>query len=231
MKENSDLQELNREIDLLLYAISHDLGAPLRAIDGFSQALAEDYGERLDKDGQDYIQRIQKAAKLLGRYIEAVLTISRETRSDMIVEDLDLARLAGEILEKYKAADPRRRVEIRIMRPLEAQGDRRLIRTLLEKLLDNAWKFTTDRDPARIEFGVVTKVEQRLFFIRDNGVGFDMRNAEKRLFGLFQRMQPENRLAGIGAGLAAARRIINRHNGRIWAESEIDSGSVFYFSI
>lgn len=227
----SALRELNREIDLLLYAISHDLGAPLRAIDGFSRALVEDYGEALDETGRDYIQRILKAVKLLNRYIDAALGVSRETRSDMMMESIDISALAGEIIGKLKSREPEREIDIQIMSPLTVQGDRRLLRILLEKLLENAWKFTSEKKPARIELGVTAKEGQRVFFIRDNGVGFNMDYAEKRLFGLFQRMHPEGRFEGIGVGLATARRIINRHNGNIWAESEVDGGAVFYFSV
>ncbi|MBF0224062.1 MAG: hypothetical protein HQK76_01290 [Desulfobacterales bacterium] len=226
------LQELNREIDLLLYAISHDLRAPLRAIDGFSEALLEDYTDVLDDMGKDFIKRIQKAGKLLGRYIDAALNVSRQTRGEMSLEDVDLSALAHQITEALINRQPERKVSFIIEDKINTFGDKRLLAILLETLFDNAWKFTSKNDVATIiEFNVREENGKNVFFLSDNGVGFDMEYANRRLFGLFQRMHSEDKFEGIGTGLATAKRIINRHGGRIWAESKVNEGSTFFFNL
>lgn len=228
------LDELDREMNLLLYAISHDLRAPLRSIQGFSQAVIEDYADVLDEIGRDFLKRVQNAGRLLDSYIEAVLQMSRQTRGEMVLEPLDLGLLASEVACELKERYPERNVEFRVNE--EARGaiclaDRDLARVLLEKLLDNAWKFTRTRAEPRVEFGAVEEESGRVYFVADNGVGFDEKHAQPRLFGIFQKMHSSEDFEGLGVGLATARRIVNRHRGRIWARSEPGGQTVIQFTL
>ncbi|MBF0102593.1 MAG: GHKL domain-containing protein [Desulfobacterales bacterium] len=224
------LQELNHEIDLLLYAISHDLRAPLRSIDGFTEALVEDYGDVLDDMGKDFLHRIKNAGKLLNRYIESALDVSRQTRGEILSESVDLTLIAHEILSNFQLSQPRT-IKLIIQDNLIVHGDKKLLTTLLEKLLHNAWKFTSKSDNPEIEFSFYEEHNHQIFFVRDNGVGFDMDYASRRLFGLFQRMHSETEFEGMGTGLASARRIINRLGGRIWAEAKVNQGATFFFTL
>jgi len=228
------LEELDREMNLLIYAISHDLRAPLRSIQGFSQAVIEDYGDALDETGKDFLSRVQNAGKRLDRCIEALLHMSRETRCDMVPEPVDLSIVAREVAAELKECYPDRKVEFTVGKNAEgvlSRVDRRLIKVALEKLLDNAWKFTLGREHAHVEFGVVEEPDRRMYFVADNGIGFDERYAESRLFGVFQRMHSNEAFEGQGMGLATARRIISRHHGRIWAKSEVNKGTVVHFTL
>jgi light-regulated signal transduction histidine kinase (bacteriophytochrome) len=223
------LDDLNKEMDQMLYAISHDLRAPLRAIDGFSQAVVEDYGDTLDETARDYLDRVRKGGQKVNAYIDGLLHMSREVRGEMQPEVLDLSAMVEKInatlAANYDGHDPQR---------ITAKGisvlmDRRLGRTLLTKLLDNAWKFTVGTQASRIEFGTMEHKGKPTCFIRDNGAGFDMNHAHDRLFGAFQRMHPDEEFEGLGMGLATARRIINLHSGEIWAESEPGYGTTIFF--
>jgi len=220
---------MNHEMDSILYAISHDMRAPLRSIDGFSNAMIEDYENILDEVGKDFLNRIHNACKRLDQYIEALLNMSRETRGDVIIERLDLSYISKEILNEFKNKNPYRKSEFVIQDNITVMADRGLTEILLRKILENAWKFTSSNDLTRIEFGAAEKNGKQVCFIKDNGAGFDMKYAKPRLFGIFQKMHGE-RFDGIGAGLATARRIMNRHGGAIWAESEADKGTIIYFS-
>lgn len=225
------IDELNKELDQLLYAISHDLRAPLRAIDGFSLAVVEDYGDLLDETGKNYLERVRGGNRKVNTYIDGLLMISRESRGDMELGEVNLSTLVREmgalVATRYESHQP----QFNISENVTAIADRRLMRFCLEKLLDNAWKFTSQTDGARIDFGEIEQDGRHSFFVRDNGVGFDMEYAKERLFGAFQRMHSDDEFGGVGIGLATAKRIINRHGGRIWAESEVNRGTTVFFSL
>ncbi len=223
------LDELNKEMDQLLYAITHDLRAPLRAIDGFSQAVLEDYGDAIDDEGKDYLKRVRNGGKKVNAYIDGLLYMSRETRGDLNPEPLDLSAMVTEInailTNEYAGHSP----QLTVADGVSMTMDRILTRTLLTKLLDNAWKFTAKSDNPSIEFGTVIINGKVACFVRDNGTGFDMHYAEGHLFGAFQRMHGDDEYGGLGTGLATARRIISRHGGEIWAESEQGVGTTLFF--
>lgn len=225
------IDELNRELDQLLYAISHDLRAPLRAIDGFSQAVLEDYSDVLDDTGRDYLERVRGGGRQVNSYIDGLLLISRESRGEMDVEEVNLSSLAHEMGALVAARYEDHAPEFRVAENIIARADRRLMRFFLEKLLDNAWKFTNPVRGACVEFDQIEQDGKQVVFVRDNGVGFDMHYAKERLFGAFQRMHSDDDFEGIGVGLATAKRIINRHGGQLWAESETDRGTTFFFSL
>jgi len=223
------LDDLNKEMDQLLYAISHDLRAPLRAIDGFSQAVVEDYGDALDETARDYLNRVRRGGKKINAYIDGLLHMSRETRGDMEPEELNLSTMAEEINAVLAVNYDGHAPQLINAGGVSSFMDRRLGRILLTKLLDNAWKFTVGTDGPRIEFGTMERNGKPTCFVRDNGAGFDMKYARGRLFGAFQRMHPDDEFEGLGTGLATARRIINRHGGEIWAESEPGKGTTIFF--
>ena len=220
----------NKEMEAFSYSVSHDLRAPLRSIDGFSLALLEDYADRLDDTGQDYLRRLRGASQKMGELIDGLLKLSRLTRGEMQPRKVDLTALAGEIAERLKENDPERQAEFVINRGLTAYGDPDLLRVLLENLLGNAWKFTGMTPQARIEFGAKRNGKVKAYFIKDNGAGFDMTYAGK-LFRAFQRLHDEAKFPGTGIGLATVQRIINRHGGTIRAEGETGKGATFYFTL
>jgi PAS domain S-box-containing protein len=220
----------NRELEAFSYSVAHDLRSPLRAIDGFSQALLEDYGGKLDEEGRGYLERVRSAAQHMAVLIDDLLTLSRVTRTEMRREQVDLSELAHAVTARLQSAAPERRVDIRIGDGLHAAGDAGLLGVVLENLLGNAWKFTSKREQARIELGSMEKDGAKVFFVRDDGAGFDMTYAP-RLFGVFQRLHHATEFEGTGIGLATVHRIIARHGGRIWAEGEIDHGATFFFTL
>jgi PAS domain S-box-containing protein len=226
----ADLAALNRELEAFSYSVSHDLRAPLRSIDGFSQALLEDYADKLDDDGRDYLRRVRAATQRMGALIDDLLTLSRVTRREMRREAVDLSGLAQAIAEQLVRTDAGRDVRFTIAPGLRAQGDPHLLRVALENLLGNAWKFTSTRSQARIEFGTTLDGGQTVYFVRDNGVGFDMAYSSK-LFGAFQRLHRSSDFPGTGIGLATVQRIITRHGGRVWAEAEVNEGATFSFTL
>jgi signal transduction histidine kinase len=228
---SNQLELANKELEAFSYSVSHDLRAPLRSMDGFSQALLEDYADKVDAEGKDYLQRIRGAAQRMGDLIEALLALSRVTRSEVHRAPLDLSALAGAIAAELQQREPGRQAEWVIQDGLATEGDARLLRAVLENLLGNAWKFTAARAPARIEFGVWAGSDGRpTYFVRDNGAGFDMAYEDK-LFGAFQRLHTQAEYAGTGIGLATVQRIIHRHGGRVWAEGAPGKGATFYFTI
>lgn len=229
-RDNAELDALNKELESFSYSVSHDLRAPLRAIDGFSQALAEDYADRLDAEGHAYLTRVRQAAQRMGLLIDDLLSLARVTRTDVAREEVDLTDMAGKIMQELQRATPARHVESTIAPGLRAHADARLMRVALDNLLGNAWKFTGGRDPARIEFGIESVGGERAFYVRDNGAGFDMTYASK-LFGAFQRLHDATRFPGTGVGLATVQRIIRKHGGRIWAQAKPNEGAVFYFTL
>lgn len=229
-RDNTELTAVNRELEAFSYSVSHDLRAPLRAIDGFSQALLEDCVEQLDRAGRDYLNRVRKAAQRMGLLIDDLIMLSRVTRAEMRRQDVDLSALAQGIVRDLKAGDPDRLADFAIDEGMTAHGDARLLQIVLENLLGNAWKFTVGRTPTRIEFGRGTHEGAPAYFIRDNGAGFDMNFAD-RLFQPFQRLHDSQSFGGTGIGLATVQRIVRRHGGRIWAQADVDKGATFYFTL
>ncbi len=225
--EQTRIGELNREMDSLLYALSHDLRAPLRAIDGFSAALAEDFGPSLDQEAQDYIRRVRGAAKKLEGYLDALLAMSRESRGEFTPEETDLSALVREISERLTRDAPDREVEWVVAPGCLAVTGQTLVRTALFKLVENAWKFTVKTPGARIEFGCEARPGETAFFVRDNGVGLDMDYARPRLFAMFQRLNDDPDFPGLGVGLATARRIAGRLGGRLEASGAPGQGACF----
>jgi signal transduction histidine kinase len=224
------LEAANKELESFSYSVSHDLRAPLRGIDGFSQALLEDYGDHLDAQGKSYLQRVRAASQRMAELIDDMLSLSRVSRGEMKSETVDLGALAQNIAAELQNADRRRQVEFTIAAGLLAKGDTRLLRVVLENLLRNAWKFTGKNSTAKIEVGVDRQNGQAVYFVRDDGAGFDMAFAEK-LFGAFQRLHSSTEFQGTGIGLATVQRVIRRHGGRVWAESKVGQGATFYFTL
>lgn len=229
MRQKVALEAANRELEAFSYSVSHDLRAPLRHIAGYGLALREDYGERLDSQALEYIERMNASARRMEQLIEALLNLSRLGRGDVKRVSIDMSALAREVLADLREAEPARNVMVSIAGGLSAKGDPHLVRIVLENLLGNAWKYTSKTSSAEIEFGTSSD-RPAAFFVRDNGAGFDMAFAD-RLFGPFQRLHRDDEFEGTGIGLATVQRILNRHRGRIWAESAPGSGATFYFSI
>jgi PAS domain S-box-containing protein len=224
------LAATNKELESFSYSVSHDLRSPLRSIDGFSQALLEDYKDRLDEHGQEYLNRLRGASQKMGELIDGLLKLSRLTRSEMHQEKVDLSTLAEEITTRLQETQPERRAKFIISSGLTANGDSQMLRVLLENLLGNAWKFTSKIPQANIEFGSNNNGNRKAFFVKDNGAGFDMAYADK-LFNAFQRLHDTAEFPGTGIGLATVQRIINRHGGSIRAEGTVGKGATFYFTL
>jgi PAS domain S-box-containing protein len=229
-RQIAELAAVNKELEAFSYSVSHDLRAPLRSIDGFSQALLEEYAEQLDDTAADYLRRIRAATQRMGELIDDLLDLSRVTRREMRHEDVDLSALATAVIGDLAKAQPRRDVEVQIAAGLVGRGDAHLLRVLLENLLGNAWKFTGRQTPAWIEFGARREDDRLVYYVRDNGVGFDMAYAHK-LFGAFQRLRAATEFPGTGIGLATVERIVHRHGGRVWAHSEVGQGAMFSFTL
>jgi len=225
----AELETANRELDAFSYSVSHDLRAPLRAIDGFARILREDFAAQLDPEARDYLHRVCKGAQRMGLLIDDLLQLSRVGRGEMVPAEVDLSAMADEIVAQLAAAEPERSVTTEIAPALRARGDARLLHVALTNLLSNAWKYTGKVDAAHIGFGGERLDGEQVFHVRDNGVGFDMQYAGK-LFGAFQRLHgPE--FPGTGIGLATVARIVRRHGGRVWAQSEPGKGAAFFFTI
>jgi signal transduction histidine kinase len=226
----AQLLAANTELDAFAYSVSHDLRAPLRSIDGFSQVLLEDYAAQLDEAGRDSLNRVRAASQRMGTLIDDLLKLARVTRAEMRTEVVDLSGMARDIAVELQRTTPARQVEFAIAQGLEARGDAPLLQVVLENLLRNSWKYTAKQPRPRVEFGRVEGNGERAFMVRDNGAGFDMKYADK-LFGVFQRLHSAAEFEGTGVGLATVRRIITRHGGRIWAEGAVDQGATFYFTL
>src|SRR5258706_915494 len=227
----TELRGLNREIESFSYAVSHDLRAPLRSIDGFSQILVEDKSEALGEDGRELLGRVRAAAARMGELIDDLLDLSRVGRHELQAEPVDLGRIATTVVEELRAREPERDVQVSIALDGDpAVGDARLLRVVLTNLLTNAWKFTRERSPAHICVGSDRESNTTRFFVRDDGVGFDMKYVDK-LFGAFQRLHAATEFEGTGIGLATVQRIIHRHGGSVWAEGEVGKGATFYFTL
>lgn len=220
----------NRELEAFSYSVAHDLRAPLRSIDGFSQAVLEDCADTLDDAAKRHLHYVREAAQDMAGLIDGLLSLSRVTRSELRREAIDLAELARSVLVQLQRTTPGRVVETVIADDMTAQGDARLLQSVLENLLGNAWKFTRNRAAVRIEVGCRKHNGECIHFVRDNGAGFDMAYADK-LFGAFQRLHSAAEFEGTGIGLATVQRIVKRHGGRVWAESEVGRGATFFFTL
>ncbi len=229
-ERTAQLQAANQELEAFAYSVSHDLRAPLRSIDGFGRALLQDCAGSLDDQGQHYLQRIRAATLQMSQLIDDLLKLSRVTRSEMRREPVDLSALAQAIAAELQAAQPERQIEWSIAPGLVVNADANLMRILLANLLGNAHKFTAQHPTARIEFGAVQPASQPVYFVRDNGAGFDMAYADK-LFGAFQRLHSANEFDGTGIGLATVQRIVHRHGGRVWAEGAVEQGAIVHFTL
>jgi light-regulated signal transduction histidine kinase (bacteriophytochrome) len=226
-----ELKAVNHELEAFSYSVSHDLRAPLRSIDGFSQALLEDYGDRLDSTGQDFLDRIRAATQRMGNLIDDLLTLSRVTRSSINMEAVNFTQIAHHIASDLHQGYPDRQVEVTIAPELHGRGDAHLLQVVLENLLNNAWKFTSKQPQSKIEFGTIPQANGiTAYFVKDNGVGFDMAYVDK-LFSPFQRLHGMQDFPGNGIGLATVQRIIHRHGGRVWGEGLLGQGATFYFTL
>jgi signal transduction histidine kinase len=225
-----ELAAANKELESFSYSVSHDLRAPLRTIDGFSHALLEDCADRLDDAGKTHLKRIRAATQRMGLLIDDLLNLSRLSRTEMHRQSLDISALASSIASDLEIAQPERHIDLRIEGGLKTTADPGLLRVVLENLLSNAWKFTSKRPSAKIEFGRAQVKGTPAYFIRDDGAGFDPAYAD-RLFGAFQRLHSMTEFAGTGVGLATVQRIVHRHGGQIWAESAVGQGATFYFTL
>lgn len=225
-----ELEAAERELASLSYSISHDLRAPLRAIDGFSDALLEEYGSRLDAQGADYLRRIRGAAARMELLIRCLGDLSRVSRDDLKRERIDLTAMVTSIASSLQKMEPARNVQFSIEPGLIADGDVRLLRIAFEHLLGNAWKFTSRHPAARIEVGSESRDGRRILFVRDDGAGFDPLFAD-RMFGAFQRFHSSSEFDGAGIGLAMVQRIVHRHHGKVWAVGKVDEGATFYLDL
>ena len=223
---------LNDELEAFAYSVSHDLRAPLRSVEGFSQALLDDYKDQLAPEGKEHLVRIRAGAQNMARLLDGLLGLSRIARAELHMEPVDLSALARETAEELKGSGPERGVEFTIQEGAVANGDARMLRTVIQNLLGNAWKFTSKRAQAAIEFGARPDEGRQVYFVRDDGVGFDGAYVGK-LFGAFQRLHAatEYEYEGTGIGLATVQRIVARHGGRVWAEGSVGAGATFYFTL
>jgi light-regulated signal transduction histidine kinase (bacteriophytochrome) len=230
VERTAQLETANQELEAFSYSVSHDLRAPLRAMDGFSMALLEDCAGKLDETAQNHLRRIRAGSQRMAELIDDLLNLSQVTRTEMRRERVDLTAMAAEIGAGFQRAHPDRKVKSVVAPALAADADARMLRMVLNNLLDNAWKFTAKHEKARIEVGVREQDGQCVFFVRDNGAGFDMAYAG-RLFGAFQRLHSTEEFEGTGIGLAIVQRIIHRHGGRVWAEGTVGQGTTVYFTL
>jgi signal transduction histidine kinase len=224
------LTSSNKELEAFAYSVSHDLRAPLRGIDGWSLALLEDNREQLDEQGRIYLDRVRSETQRMGQLIDDILKLSRMTRSEMQPTAVGLSGMVQEISKHLQERNPQQLIEFCIQPGLTAYCDQRLLEIVLMNLMDNACKFSARRPQSRVEFGAVQVNDRQTFFVRDNGVGFDMVYS-KNLFGAFQRLHSQSEYPGTGIGLATVQRIIGRHGGKIWADSQVEQGATFYFTL
>jgi signal transduction histidine kinase len=226
----AELESANRELEAFCSSVSHDLRAPLRAVDGFSQVLEQEYAAALPQEARRYLARIRGGTLRMAHLIEDLLNLSRVSRVTLERRQVDLATIATEVVDELRGGEPHRVVDISIWDGMMGYGDPRLLRAALENLISNAWKFTSRTEQARIEIGVLRDNAQTTYFVRDNGAGFDMAHCDK-LFGAFQRLHSVREFPGTGVGLATVRRIVERHGGRIWADARVGKGAVFFFTL
>jgi len=225
----AELERTNRELDAFSYSVSHDLRAPLRAIDGFSEALGEHCAASLDEEGRRYLANVRTATRRMAELIEDLLGLARISRRELARQSIDVSAIAEHVAADLAGRHAGRSVQVIVEKGLTAIADAGLVTIVLENLIGNAWKFSGRKDDPRIEVGRLNG-ETRAFYIRDNGAGFDMAYADK-LFGAFQRLHRDTDFEGTGIGLATVQRIVSRHGGRVWAESEVGKGATFYFTL
>jgi len=230
IERTAQLEAANKELEAFSYSVSHDLRAPLRAIDGFSQILLDEYQDKVDEQGKNYLKRVRLATQRMAQLIDDMLTLSRVSRGEMNTQQVNLSEMAQDIADNLLGNQPERKVKLVIQKGIKVRGDGRLLRIVLENLIGNAWKFTSKHSTARIEFGMLHEKELPVYFVRDDGAGFDMKYSQK-LFGAFQRLHAITEFPGTGVGLATVQRVIHRHSGKIWAEGETEKGAIFYFTI
>ncbi|MGB9838295.1 sensor histidine kinase [Methanothermobacter sp.] len=229
-KKAAELEDANKELEAFAYSVSHDLRVPLRAIDGFSRILVEDYEDKLDDDGLRVIGIIRDNTKKMGQLIDDILLLSRAGRQEMNPVNLDMRELAESTYRELASQEKGRVIEFSVEDLPPAMADRVLMGQVMGNLLSNAIKFTRDRNPARIEVGYMDGGDEHIYYVRDNGAGFDMKYVGK-LFGLFQRLHSQEEFEGTGVGLSIVQRIIKRHGGRVWGEGEVDAGATIYFTL
>jgi len=230
-ERTAELEASNKELEAFSYSVSHDLRAPLRSIHGFCQILLEDYDDALDDSGRDYLRRVQTSALNMGNLIEDLLQLARITRSDFNKQRVNVSALAEDTVRKLKQQDPQRHIDIKVQNELYADGDQDLISIALDNLLGNSWKYTSKTADAQIEFGSKNPGNgHAVYYVKDNGTGFDMKFADK-IFLAFQRLHSKEDYPGTGVGLATVQRVIDRHGGKIWAESDVGKGATFYFTL
>ena len=229
-ERTAELRNAYQELESFSYSVSHDLRSPLRSINGFSQLMLEEHTDQLDDTARDYLQRVCNGANKMGQLIDEILEFSRVGRCQIKKQSVSFSELSTEIIRQLRTQEPDREVETEIAQGVKVQGDRHLLRIVLDNLLNNAWKYTSKVKLARIEFGWLMQGPQEVYFVKDNGAGFDMRYMDK-LFGAFQRLHSATEFEGNGIGLATVQRVIQRHGGRVWAESEVGNGATFYFTL
>lgn len=229
-ERTSELENVNRELESFAYSVSHDLRAPLRAIDGFSAAVVEDFGDKLDAEGRSYLDRVRRASRHMGQLIDDLLKLSRVSRVEMRRDEVDLSAMAGRVIQGHRESEPLRAVEAVVEPGMSVLADGILLRSVLENLIGNAWKFTSKTEGPRIEIGSTERNGEKMYFVKDNGAGFDMAYRDK-LFGAFQRLHNPRDFEGTGIGLATVQRIVNRHGGTVDAEGSPGGGATFYFSL
>jgi light-regulated signal transduction histidine kinase (bacteriophytochrome) len=230
LDRTAQLEAANKELEAFSYSVSHDLRAPLRAVDGFSQALIEEYGAGLPEDGRHYLKTIREGAQRMGDLIDDLLAFARLSRQPLNKRGMDTGKLVRETLEELTAERVGRQLDVRIGELPRCQGDRDLLKQVWVNLLSNAMKYTRRRDLSVVEIGSESREGEIVYFVRDNGTGFDMKYANK-LFGVFQRLHRAEDFEGTGVGLAIVQRVVHRHGGRVWAEAEVDRGATFYFTL
>lgn len=229
-QRTAQLEAANKEMEAFCYSVSHDLRAPLRAIDGFAQELLNGYGETLDGTARHYLARMRANSQRMAELIDDLLLLSRLSRAEMTVRPVDLTALAEEVAAELRQGEPDRELVFSAQQGMTASGDARLLRVVFENILRNAWKFTSKKPQAIVEIGRTESDRRAAFFVRDDGAGFDMRYVGN-LFGAFQRLHHEKDFPGTGIGLAIVQRIVHRHGGRVWAEGEVGRGATFYFTL
>jgi light-regulated signal transduction histidine kinase (bacteriophytochrome) len=230
VQQKEAVESANRELEAFNYSVSHDLRAPLRSIDGFSQIVLDDFSDALGQEGKKYLQRVRDAAQHMGRLIEDLLSLSRVSRTELHRTNVDLSALAHQIADGLRSTAPHRDTAFIIEDDVHANGDAGLLTVLLQNLLGNAWKFTSKRKAAQISFGYKARGTVPRYFVTDNGAGFDMAHAS-RLFGAFQRLHAASEFEGTGIGLATVQRVVRRHHGQVWGEGKVDGGATFTFTL
>lgn len=224
------LEAINKELESFSYSVSHDLRAPLRAIDGFSQILFDDYNSKIDDRGKDFLKRVRSASQKMGELIDDLLKLSRMSRQEMVFEKVNLSQIANSICNNLKNQTENKTISLNIEENMQAYGDANLLEIALQNLINNAWKYSSKKDEIKIEFKSTIENDRKIYYIKDNGAGFNMDYAQK-LFGAFQRLHTNKEFEGTGIGLATVQRIIHRHGGDIWAASEINKGATFFFTL